>query len=384
MKICIIAPYLASKGGAGRFTWEFSEYLTSMNDTVILVSLFTDRSLYGDKENLKIVDLADQTSLTQSIKFWFSLKKIRRKLKTIVDSENPDAVFFMNFPATLWAQKFENKPVLCYPQDINLLYTNTYIKNLSLGKYILWLIIRIFVRPLDKKRWKNFDEVICNSNFSANHISKIYKKIPMRVIHVGTKTNVFKPTNTEKKRVFLSIAAQKTQRVDFLIIAAKKMYQKRKDFEIWVVGNSGSYDKVLHDLVKNLGISDIVKFHGKVSDDELVELYSQSLATVHLVRRPPFGMIVTEAMACETPVIACKPGGTEETILDNETGFLIEEDNEDELIKCLEKFLDSSELSYKMGKLARLRVSHYFEMSKKNKELRKLIQDWIKIKANNN
>ncbi len=384
MKICIVAPYLASKGGAGRFTWEFSEYLTSMNDTVILVSLFTDRALYDDKENLKIVDLADQTSLTQSIKFWFNLKKIQKKLGTVINAEKPDAILFMNFPATLWAQKFENKPVLCYPQDINLLYTNTYVKNLSLGKYVLWLIIRVFVRPLDKKRWKNFDEVICNSNFSANHISKIYKNISMRVIHVGTKTNVFKPTNTGKKRVFLSIAAQKTQRSDFLIIAAKKLYQKRKDFEIWIVGSSGSYDKELHDLVENLDISDIVKFYGKVNDDELVGLYSQSLATIHLVKRPPFGMIVTEAMACETPVIACKPGGTEETILDNETGFLIDEDNEEELIKCLEKFLDNPELSYKMGKSARLRVKQYFEMNEKNKELRDLIQDWIKIKANNN
>ena len=384
MKVVIVAPYLVSRGGAGRFTWELSEYLAGKNDEVVLTSLYIDRTLYQEKENLKIIDFGNKNSLTQTISFWLNQNKIQKNLKIIVNEENPDAVLFMNFPATLWAQRFENKPVLCYPQDINLLYTNTYIKNLSLGKYILWLIIRIFVRPLDKKRWRNFDEVVCNSNFSANHISKIYKEIPMRVIHVGTRTDIFKPTNIEKKRVFLSIAAQKTQRTDFLIIAAKKMYQKRKDFEVWVVGSSGSYDKELHDLVENLGISDIVKFYGKVSDDELVKLYSQSLATIHLVRRPPFGMIVTESMACETPVIACKPGGTEETILDNETGFLIDEDNEDELIKCLEKFLDSIELSYKMGKLARLRVSHHFEMSKKNKELRELIQDWIKIKANNN
>lgn len=384
MKVVIVAPYLVSRGGAGRFTWELSEYLAGKNDEVVLTSLYIDRTLYQEKENLKIIDFGNKNSLTQTISFWLNQNKIQKNLKIIVNEENPDAVLFMNFPATLWAQKFENKPILCYPQDINLLYTNTYIKNLSLGKYILWLIIRIFVRPLDKKRWRNFDEVVCNSNFSANHISKIYKEIPMRVIHVGTRTDIFKPTNIEKKRVFLSIAAQKTQRTDFLIIAAKKMYQKRKDFEVWVVGSSGSYDKELHDLVENLGISDIVKFYGKVSDDELVKLYSQSLATIHLVRRPPFGMIVTESMACETPVIACKPGGTEETILDNETGFLIDEDNEDELIKCLEKFLDSIELSYKMGKLARLRVSHHFEMSKKNKELRELIQDWIKIKANNN
>ena len=209
MKVVIVAPYLVSRGGAGRFTWELSEYLAGKNDEVVLTSLYIDRTLYQEKENLKIIDFGNKNSLTQTISFWLNQNKIQKNLKIIVNEENPDAVLFMNFPATLWAQRFENKPVLCYPQDINLLYTNTYIKNLSLGKYILWLIIRIFVRPLDKKRWRNFDEVVCNSNFSANHISKIYKEIPMRVIHVGTRTDIFKPTNIEKKRVFLSIAAQK-------------------------------------------------------------------------------------------------------------------------------------------------------------------------------
>lgn len=381
MKIVIVAPYLASKGGAGRFTWELSEYLASQEDIVTLASLYTDRTIYNDKKNLRIVDLADQSSLTQSMKFWLSLGKIRRKLRKLVELEDPDCVLFMNFPATLWAQKFGNRPVLCYPQDINLLYTNTYIKNLPIGKYVFWLLLRIFVRPMDKKRWKSFDEVICNSNFSANHIAKIYKGIPMRVIHLGTRTHVFKPTDVEKKKAFLSIAAQKAQRTDFLITAAKKLHQKRRDFEIWIVGNSGAHDRELHGLVENLGISDVVKFYGKVSDADLASLYSQSLATVHLVRKPPFGMIVTESMSCETPVIACSPGGTDETILDNETGFLIGEEDEKALIECLEKFLNRPDLSYKMGNLARRRVKQYFEMDEKNREFRNLIQDWVKTKA---
>ena len=55
-------------------------------------------------------------------------------------------------------------------------------------------------------------------------------------------------------------------------------------------------------------------------------------------------------MSCETPVISWKPGGPEETTIDGETGFLIPENDETELIEKIEFFLDSPELSKKMVK----------------------------------
>ena len=69
MKIVVVMPYLKSMGGASRYGWELSEYLASCGDEVILVSLYTDKTNFSTKENIRIVDLADEKSLTQSIKF---------------------------------------------------------------------------------------------------------------------------------------------------------------------------------------------------------------------------------------------------------------------------------------------------------------------------
>lgn len=376
MKVVIIAPGLPNKGGAARFTWEFSEYLASNNDNVTIISLYSDRNLFRQKDNLKIIDIADKNSMTQSLKFWLNLSKTRDKIKKLVEDLNPDVILFMNFPATLWAQKFGDKPVLCYPQDINLLYTNTYIKNLSKGKYFVWLILRQIIRIIDKNRWKNFDEIICHSNFSARNISKTYN-VETKVILLGTKTDVFKSTKNEKKKAILSIAAQKTQRTDFLIKTLEKTLKEEKELELWVVGSSGEHDNELKELANNLKLSDKIKFFGKVSDELLVDLYSQSLVVVHLVKQPPFGLIVTESMACETPVIACHPGGTDETIIHGETGFLIDENDQNAIIKYVKKFLDEPKLSYEMGSKSRKRIQEYFELRSKNKELRHLMQEWV-------
>ncbi len=380
MKVAIIAPGLPNKGGAARFTWEFSEYLASQNDDVTIISLYSDRDLFKEKNNLKIIDLADKNSMTQSIKFWVNLSKTRRKIKQLINNLNPDVILFMNFPATLWAQKFGKIPVLCYPQDINLLYTNTYIKNLSKGKYFLWIILRQIIRKIDKNRWKNFDEIICHSNFSAENISKTYN-VETKIIFLGTRTNIFRPTSKQKKNVILSIAAQKTQRNEFLIYSIEKLLKEENNFELWIVGSSGEHDEELKKIVKDLKLLDKIKFFGKVSDEELIDLYSQSLAVIHLVKQPPFGLIVTESMACETPVIACHPGGTDETIIHNETGFLINENDQNAIIKYIKKFLEDPELSMKMGKKGRERIQKFFELNSKNAELRLLMKKWISDKS---
>jgi len=376
MKVVIIAPGLPNKGGAARFTWEFSEYLASKNDHVTIISLYSDKDLFKEKNNLKIIDLADKDSMTQSIKFWINLSKTRNKIKLLVKDLNPDVILFMNFPATLWAQNFSNKPVLCYPQDINLLYTNTYIKNLSKGKYLLWLFLRQFIRIMDKNRWKFFDDVICHSNFSAKNISTTYG-VETKTILLGTRTNIFKSNKKEKKRAILSIAAQKTQRTDFLINSIKHMLRDRDNFELWIVGSSGEHDKELKTLVNDLKLTSKIKFFGKVSDERLIDLYSQALAVVHLVRQPPFGLIVTESMACETPVIACHPGGTDETVIHGETGFLIDENDQNGIVKYVNKFLENPKLSYEMGNNSRKRIQEHFELKLKNEELRQLMQEWI-------
>ena len=122
MKIILVVPHLTRIGGAARYAWELGEFLTTQGDEVVIVSLHADKKLYTSQK-MKIIDLADTTFLPQSIKFWTSLSNIQQKLVDVVKDEKPDLVLFNHFPSTLWAQKFQNIPVLCYPQDIELLYS---------------------------------------------------------------------------------------------------------------------------------------------------------------------------------------------------------------------------------------------------------------------
>lgn len=382
MKIIVVLPYLKIMGGAIRFAWEFSEYLASKGDEVVVASLYADRKLFSPRENIRVVDLADETSLTQSLKFWLNLRQITKKLTNIVKNEKPDLVFFNHFPCMLWVEKYGNIPILCYPEDIALLYSGPYVKGLPIGKYILWRIMRLFVRIYDKKKWKYFDHVICNSKFTANQVSRVYGIKP-KLIYFGTNTKNFTPTELySKQRVILTLGDASVRRADMLIKAVSKLNQKRNDFKIWIVGNHGYLGEKLQKLVKKYKLTGVVEFFGRVSDSKLAQLYSESLAVAHLVKEAPFGMIVIEAMACGTAVIACKPGGTEESVMHEETGFLIEDNDLSGLIKYIEKFLDEPQLSKVMGEKGRERALKYFDRAEQNRQLREFIQDCIHKKSN--
>ena len=59
------------------------------------------------------------------------------------------------------------------------------------------------------------------------------------------------------------------------------------------------------------------------------ELYAGASALLMPIRWPePFGLVMTEAMACGTPVIAFPEGSAPEIVLDGETGFVVDDEHE--------------------------------------------------------
>jgi glycosyltransferase involved in cell wall biosynthesis len=67
-----------------------------------------------------------------------------------------------------------------------------------------------------------------------------------------------------------------------------------------------------------------IQFVGAADFKKKIELLRGAKAFLFPVKRPePFGLVVIEAMACGTPVIAFKEGSMPELIKDGETGFLV-------------------------------------------------------------
>jgi glycosyltransferase involved in cell wall biosynthesis len=73
---------------------------------------------------------------------------------------------------------------------------------------------------------------------------------------------------------------------------------------------------------------DRVRYIGEVGEEKC-ELYAGARAFLMPIRWPePFGLVMTEAMACGTPVIAFPEGSAPELVADGETGFVVGDEHE--------------------------------------------------------
>ena len=70
-----------------------------------------------------------------------------------------------------------------------------------------------------------------------------------------------------------------------------------------------------------------VEYVGEVGDEKS-DLYVAARAFLMPIRWPePFGLVMTEAMACGTPVIAFDEGSASEIVVDGETGFVVDDEH---------------------------------------------------------
>ena len=103
-----------------------------------------------------------------------------------------------------------------------------------------------------------------------------------------------------------------------------------------------------------------------ISREELIHLHSHATVFVCPSIYEPFGLVILEAMACETPVVASRVGGIPEIVVEGETGYLVNFNPADPdaftsaLAGRLEKLLGDATLAARMGKAGRQRVLQHF------------------------
>jgi glycosyltransferase involved in cell wall biosynthesis len=83
------------------------------------------------------------------------------------------------------------------------------------------------------------------------------------------------------------------------------------------------FDELIQPMMK----ADNVEFIGEINDRDKSEFLSGALALLVPIDWPePFGLVMIEAMACGTPVIAFNRGSVPEVIDDGVTGFIVEDE----------------------------------------------------------
>ncbi|MFD5226076.1 glycosyltransferase [Microbacterium sp. NPDC058342] len=120
------------------------------------------------------------------------------------------------------------------------------------------------------------------------------------------------------------------------------------------VAGGGDQRKALEALTKQLGLEDRVTFHGRVSDDELRELYSRSSLFAIASIAELQSIVTMEAMASALPVVGANAVALPHLVHDGENGYLFEPGNVDDLADKLTRVLTASPEEYERMQRASL------------------------------
>jgi glycosyltransferase involved in cell wall biosynthesis len=99
-----------------------------------------------------------------------------------------------------------------------------------------------------------------------------------------------------------------------------------------------------------------------INSQPLIELYSTSDVFVLPTRADLSSWVLLEAMATGVPVISTKVAGIPEIVIDGQTGYLVEPDDEDTLVERLKMLLHNPELRRRFARTGRERVESHFNL----------------------
>ena len=366
LKVLQVIPKLGY-GGAETGCYDIAHYLPENNCESFIVTSGGELLKFVDKKKVKVIKLP-------------------------VNSKNPFLILF-NSLALIWIILYNNISIVharsrapawsCYLATI---LTGRKFVTTFHGTYNFKSNLKKFYNSVMVKS----DLIIAGSNFIFSHIKENYSKYfdvnkRLLVIFRGINVDYFDQTTkleTDEKKLLKKWEIEKDKKIILLpgrltswkgqelFIEAINLVNIELGYEAFYAVILGSdqgrdlYKKKLIRLTEKFRMNNQVKFIDHCNDMALA--YKISDIVVSASTEPEaFGRVAVEAQSMEKPIIASNIGGSNETIINEKTGYLFESGNAKELSQKILKVLYLDENSLKLiGTEGRKNIVKKFNVEK--------------------
>lgn len=243
-----------------------------------------------------------------------------------------------------------------------------YAQNLAIGNVsVRSRLSNLFMEQLARVERNSANDstlVVTISEYSKKKITELYgvDASKIRIVPNGVDVEKFKPMDKrpnlskylgiEGKEVVLFVGRLIPRKgLNYLIDAAKTVIKQRNETLFVIAGDGPLKGTLMNDVRRaNLGMN--IVFLGDVSEEELPMFYGCSDVFVLPSVQEGQGIVLLEAQASGKPVVAFNLSGVAETVLNKETGLLVEP-NSNMLAEAILKLLENESTRIRMGEKGR-------------------------------
>jgi glycosyltransferase involved in cell wall biosynthesis len=366
LKVLQVIPKLGY-GGAETGCYDVAHYLPENECGSYIVTSGGELLKFIDKKKVKIIKLPvhSKNPLIIFINFLALVGVILINNISIVHARSRAPAWSCLLAAKITGRKFVTT------------FHGTYNFNSKIKKFYNSVMVRS-------------DLIIAGSNFIFSHIKENYTKYldakkKLLVIFRGINVDYFDPTtklDNDEKKLLNEWKIKKDKKIILLpgrltgwkgqeiFIEAVNLVNIELGYEAFyavILGSDqgrDSYKKKLLRLTEQHRLINQVKFIDHCKDMALAYKVSDIVVSAS-IEPEAFGRVSVEAQSMEKPIIASNIGGSNETVIDEKTGFLFESNNAKSLSKKILKVLSMDEASLQsIGKEGRKNIIQKFNVEK--------------------
>ena len=366
LKVLQVIPKLGY-GGAETGCYDIAHYLPENDCGSFIVTSGGELLKFIDKKKVKIIKLPvhSKNPLIIFINFLALVAIILVKNISIVHARSRAPAWSCLLAAKITGRKFVTT------------FHGTYNFNNKIKKFYNSVMVRS-------------DLIIAGSNFIFSHIKDNYTKYlnakkKLLVIFRGINVDYFDPTtklDSDEKKLLKKWQIEKDKKIILLpgrltgwkgqevFIEAINLVNIELGYEAFYAVILGSdqgrdlYKKKLIRITEQHRLNNQVKFIDHCNDMALAYKVSDIVISAS-IEPEAFGRVAVEAQSMEKPIIASDIGGSNETIIDEKTGFLFESNNAKSLSKKILKVLSMDEIRLQsIGKEGRKNIIQKFNVEK--------------------
>ncbi|SJZ59159.1 glycosyltransferase [Selenihalanaerobacter shriftii] len=225
----------------------------------------------------------------------------------------------------------------------------------------------------------NSDLVFAPTQGMTNYLFSIGVNTQIKVIPTGIDLSHYdqieindyqsqlQATNDDILLFVSRLSAEKN--IDFLLKSLEPVLNSKEKLKLLIVGDGPEKENLI-ELSVELGVKNQVEFLGKKNREELIKLYKLSDIFVFSSLSETQGMVITEALAGKTPVVALNGTGVKDIIIDGKDGYLLAPDDKRGFANKVTKLLNDRDLLDEMSLNALEKANQY--------SIQNLAQDMLK------